>query len=89
MLHPRFGKVFSKLLGVWRVYQEAPREPERVTELAQARANLDDARAETTKTRRQLHPDTPPPAHGRRVARTALTQEEYRKLALKGVFPEG
>ena len=88
MLHPRFRNVFSRLLRVWHRYQDAPREPERVTELAEARANLDDVRDEARQAREQFHPE-PSERPQTRIPRAAITEEEYRRLSLKGVFPEG
>jgi len=50
-----FDKLFGKLVNRWERYDDAPRTPDRVTELAAARADLDDARAETADARERLY----------------------------------
>jgi len=63
-MHQVFERLFTKLVGRWEVYQDAPRHPERVPELASARADLDDARNEIAEVRERLepHPGPTPPA---------------------------
>ncbi len=54
MLTERFTRLFARLLERWTDYQDAPRDPVRVTELAAARIALDDVRAEIAVERREL-----------------------------------
>ncbi len=46
MLTQRFHSLFENLVGTFRVYQDAPRDPNRILDLTSARADLDDARVE-------------------------------------------
>lgn len=87
MLHPVFNGLFDRLVARWRTYQEAPRQPERVVELAAARAGLDDARAEIALARAEFHPESAGPASvGRRIA---VDADAYAVLRLQGVHSEG
>ncbi len=88
MVHTVFDRLFGKLLGRWHRYQDAPREPERVTDLASARAELDDTRAEIAEARARYHPEARP-ASPESASRTALNPEEYALLRLRGIHPEG
>ena len=45
MLTERFEQMWLRLTGRWVAYQNAPRHADRVPELAEARAELDDARS--------------------------------------------
>ncbi len=87
MLHPAFNGLFDRLVARWRTYQDAPRRPERVTELAKARADLDDARATIGRARAHLYPDFEQAAPvGRRIA---VDADAYAVLRLQGVHSEG
>ena len=46
MLTQRFHGLFSNLVGVFKDYQNAPRDPAHILDLTTARAELDDARVE-------------------------------------------
>lgn len=84
-LHERFSAVFRKLIGRWTHYQDAPRDPERVTELAQARADLDETRSEIAEVRDEYHPDWQrEDAPQRSDPRTSVTPEDLAKLRLRG-----
>ena len=48
-----FFDAFAQLLKRWIAYQEAPREPGSIAELAQHRKDLDDARAAAREARRE------------------------------------
>ena len=50
-----FEHLFRRLVGRWKKYQDAPRDPHLVTELAAARADLDDTRLEIAKVRKRLY----------------------------------
>jgi len=56
-MHPLFERLFKKLIRRWETYQDAPRDPDLVTSLATARADLDDTRREITDVRRRLYPE--------------------------------
>lgn len=58
----RFARAFDRLLGAFGRYQAAPRDPERVPELAAARAELDDARADA-RAEAATDWEQPRPAH--------------------------
>ncbi len=54
MLTARFEALWSRLIGVWFSYQDAPRDPAEVTQLAAARIALDEARSEIAGERRAM-----------------------------------
>jgi hypothetical protein len=56
-MHPLFEHLFRKLVHRWGTYQDAPRDPELVTRLATARADLDDTRREIADVRERLYPE--------------------------------
>ena len=88
MLHPVFDRLFGKLLGRWHRYQDAPRDPGRVTELAAARADLEDARSEVAEARAEYHPEPGPPERPE-PRPIGVDVDKYEALRLRGVFPEG
>lgn len=84
-LHERFTAAFRKLIGRWTNYQNAPRDPERVTELAEARTNLDYARSEIAAAREEHHPNWErEDAPERPDPKTSVTPEDIAKLRLRG-----
>lgn len=85
MLTDRFSRLFGRLLNRWVEYQEAPREPARVTELAAARIALDDVRSEIGLERRELVTSAAVSA-GPRVAVSAA---ELGRLRVAGIGLEG
>ncbi len=87
MLTHTFNRLFHSLVSRWNAYQEAPRDPARVVELAAARAALDDARSAIAAERGLVAPQPAP--EGRYVWRSAVDPDTYRLLKLRGVFPEG
>ncbi len=87
MLTETFNRLFHVLVSRWMAYQDAPREPARVVELATARAALDDARSEIAAERGRFAPQPAP--QGRYVWRSAVDADAYRLLKLRGVFPGG
>ncbi len=87
MLTQTFNRLFHTLVARWKTYQEAPRDPERVAELAAARADLDDARSAIAAARGRFAPQPAP--EGRYVWRSAVDADTFRLLKLRGVFPEG
>ncbi len=54
MLTDRFSRLLGRLLTRWVEYQDAPRDPGHVTELAAVRVALDDVRSEIAVERREL-----------------------------------
>ncbi len=87
MLTQTFNRLFHTLVARWKTYQDAPRDPERVVELAAARVALDDARTAIAAARGRVAPQPAP--EGRYVWRSAVDPDTYRALKLRGVFPEG
>ncbi len=86
MVHSVFDKVFANLLARWHRYQDAPRDPARVIELAAARADLDDSRRETAAARTRHHPEfgrvePQPPRH------IAVSDAAYQRLRVRGMSP--
>lgn len=82
MLTRRFQRLYDRLVGRWRVYHDAPRDPERVTELAQARADLDDTRIEIAEERASIDTSR---RHEHRVSpRTAVDPEDLQRLWAQG-----
>ncbi len=82
-MHEMFEGLFAKLVGRWKVYQDAPRHPERVPELAAARADLDDARNEIAEVRKRLEPHhrhTPPARPGIAIDPAAYTRVRISQL---------
>jgi len=61
-----FDKLFGNLVSRWKRYDDAPRTPDRVIELASARADLDDARAQTADARERLFPSKIGDQHNQR-----------------------
>lgn len=80
-----FAKAFDNLVCRWFEYQDAPRQPERVVELATARMQLDDARAETARVRgawsATRHEPRPP-------KQTSVSDDDLARLRVQ-IFPEG
>lgn len=78
-----FESLFRKLLGRWEKYQDAPRDPHLVTELAAARADLDDTRIEIAKVRARFYPDvesTKPSRPG-----VAVDPDAYQRARMTGL----
>ncbi len=87
MLTQTFHRLFQTLVGRWKAYDDAPRDPARVVELATARAALDDARSAIAAERGRIEPQPRPESSY--VWRSAVDPQTYRLLKLRGVFPEG
>lgn len=80
MLGQRFETLFIDLLSRWEAWWRAPRDPDRVVELASARMLLDDARGAIALERVRL--DRPPGIEG---SRTSVSAEDRARLAVRGV----
>ena len=85
MLTDRFSRLFGLLLKRWVDYQDAPRDPARVTELAAARVAPDQVRADITDERRELIAVAPVNA-GPRVA---VSTADLNRLRVAGIGLEG
>ena len=85
MLTDRFSRLFGRLVTRWIRYQDAPRDPNRVTELAAARMALDDARKDIADERTIITNETPI-VEPRRVAVSDLG---LHKLKLAGIGLDG
>ena len=81
MLTDRFSRLFGRLLSRWVAYQDAPRDPSRVTELAAARLALDDARSEIARERGHLVAASPV-AEGLRVAVSPAELDRLRVASI-------
>ncbi|MDF1596230.1 MAG: hypothetical protein P1T08_09040 [Acidimicrobiia bacterium] len=82
----RFVNAFSNLVGRWAVYQDAPRDPGSVVELAHARIALDIARLAAADARdgwdnRSQGPVRPP-------KRTSVSDDDLARLRVQ-VYPGG
>ena len=81
MLTERFSRLFDRLLERWLTYQDAPRDPDRVVELAAARLALDDTRNDIAAEREQLVGNTRE-LDGPRVA---VSSDELNRLHVVGI----
>lgn len=80
-----FFQAFDNLVRRWFVYQDAPREPSRVVELAAARVRLDQARSEAAAARgawAATHSEQRIPK------RTSVSDDDLARLRVQ-IFPEG
>ena len=82
MLTERFSRLFSKLLARWTRYQDAPRDPSRVTELAADRIALDEVRGEIALERARLAEPVGAPAVASRVA---VSDSDLSRLRVAGI----
>ena len=85
LLTDRFIRLFDRLVTRWTRYQDAPREPARVVELAAARAELDDVRNQIAQERTVISREGPvvePP-------RVAVSDLGLHKLRLAGIGLDG
>ncbi|MFW2340393.1 MAG: hypothetical protein ACN4GK_10115 [Acidimicrobiia bacterium] len=80
----RFLTSFARLLERWLVYQDAPREPDRVVELASARCALDDARRTVAEAREGW--ESRPQAPTRPATRTSVSDDDLARLRVQ-VYP--
>lgn len=82
MLTSRFNSLWNLLVGRWFAYQDAPRTPDDVVELASARAALDDVRSEIAEERGIIASASRPLAT---VSRVAVSDEDLARLRVAGV----
>lgn len=82
MITERFSWLFGRLLARWAKYQDAPRDPARVTELAAARMELDEVRSDIA-TERVLIAGSPSPRV--EAPRVAVSDEGLRRLRVAGI----
>ena len=83
MLTERFSRLFGRLLTRWAKYQDAPRDPASVTELAAARMELDDVRSEIATERELLLVNSAPVRI--EPPRVAVSDEGLRRLRVAGI----
>ena len=85
MITSRFSESFARLLQRRRTYDDAPRVPERVVDLATARADLDDARSDVSEARRDieqtLSESSLPPK------KTSVSDDDLARLRVQIMFP--
>jgi hypothetical protein len=82
MISDRFTRLFDRLLARWTVYQDAPRDPARVTELAAARARLDDVRRDIATERTFVMAGASPRVEAPRVA---ISESDLSRLRVAGI----
>lgn len=81
MLNQRFNRLWKLLLERWFVYQDTPRTPDRVTELAAARIELDEVRSAIASERGRIQSK----GRSRREApRVAMSEEQLDRLRVAG-----
>lgn len=78
MLGDRFNRLFADLTTRWEAWWRAPRDPDRVPELASARFALEDARAAISVERVRLVVPSFDIA-----ARTSVSAEDRARLAVR------
>lgn len=81
MLTDRFTRLFDRLMGRWIRYQDAPRDPARIVELATARSELDAVRNEMALERTVVTSQT----SITEAPRVAVSDLGLRKLKLAGI----
>lgn len=81
MLSERFNRLWRLLLERWFAYQDAPRTPDQVTELAAARVDLDEVRAEIASERGRI--DVSPPSR-EEAPRVAMSEADLGRLRVAG-----
>ena len=82
MLTERFSRLFGRLLTRWAKYQDAPRDPARVTELAAARVALDEVRSDIATERAVV---VSAPHVGKEPPRVAVSDDGLRRLRVAGI----
>lgn len=82
MITDRFSRLFDRLLTRWAAYQDAPRDPARVTELASARARLDDVRRDISTERTLVMAGASPRVEAPRVA---ISESDLSRLRVAGI----
>jgi hypothetical protein len=82
MITDRFSRLFDRLLTRWAVYQDAPRDPARVVELAAARIDLDDARNDIATERDLVMATAAPRVEAPRVA---ISEDALNRLRVAAV----
>ncbi len=78
MLSARFNERFRILVARWIEWRDAPRDPERVPELATARFALEDARSAVAVERERI---VSPPRNDRR---TSISDDDLARLRVFG-----
>jgi len=86
MITERFSRLFSRLLTRWVHYQDAPRDPARVTELAAARSDLDEIRTEIAIERTLI--STAPRVH-EDPSRVAISDADLLRLRVSAIGVDG
>lgn len=82
MLTERFNTLWRRLIERWLTYQQTPRSPELVTELAAARIALDEARTDIAGERGRIemsHRSVVEPP------RVAVSEGDLGKLRVAGI----
>ena len=85
MITSRFSDSFARLLLRRRAYDDAPRVPERVVDLATARADLDDARSDVADARGEI--EWNPSTSSAPPKQTSISEEDLARLRVQIMFP--
>jgi len=82
MITERFSRLFSRLLTRWVRYQDAPRDPAQVAELAAARNELDEIRTEIATERSRV---SSAPRVTKDFSRVAVSDADLRRLRVSAI----
>jgi hypothetical protein len=82
MITDRFSRLFDRLVARWTRYQDVPRDPATVADLAVARMSLDDVRNEIARERALLVPARAPRVEAPRVA---VSESDLRRLRVGAI----
>ena len=86
MITERFSQLFNLLLARWTRYQDAPRNPALVTDLAAARVALDEVRSDIAVERSLISVGHSAGDAGPRVA---VSDSDLRKLRVSAIGIDG
>lgn len=86
MITERFSQLFNHLLARWTRYQDASRDPARVTDLVAARVALDEVRSDIAEERSLVSVAHPAHDAGSRVA---VSDSDLLKLRVSAIGIDG
>ena len=83
VISARFNRAWNRLVPAFSRHQQAPRDPNDLSELAEARWNLEQARNETRAARIELGQRRPPVSEPPR--KVAVSEEDQAKIRVHGL----
>lgn len=86
MITDRFSRLFERLLARWADFQDVPRDPARVPELAAARVALDEIRREVATERTPVLAGIGPRVEAPRVA---ISESDLSRLRVAAIGLDG